>query len=89
VQAPHAPNPQPKRAPFNFKSLRRIYSSGVSPAASTLCVLPLTEILVAMNPSGIFVAPLNLVQIIQYQRRAPHILPSPRDGRKNISRPAD
>ena len=50
VQAPHEPRPQPKRAPFSFRSLRNIYSSGVSPSASTRCALPLTVMLIAMHP---------------------------------------
>src|ERR1700730_14176230 len=44
AQAPHCPRPQPNLGPFNSRSFRNTYSSGVSGAASTTCGSPLTAI---------------------------------------------
>src|ERR1700724_3354562 len=42
VHAPHWPSPQPNRGPCKPRSLRRMYSSGVDGATSTVCALPFT-----------------------------------------------
>src|SRR5580692_3932497 len=44
AQAPHCPRPQPNLGPFNPRSFRSTYSSGVSGAASTTCGSPFTVI---------------------------------------------
>src|SRR5258708_3697726 len=44
AQAPHCPRPQPNLGPFNPRSFRSTYSSGVSGAASTARGSPFTVI---------------------------------------------
>src|SRR5258708_2673112 len=44
AQAPHCPRPQPNFGPFNPRSFRSTYNSGVSGAASTTCSSLFTSI---------------------------------------------
>src|SRR5215471_576786 len=52
LHAPHWPSPQPKRVPLSFRSLRRMYSSGVFASARTSESRPLTRIVNVSDISG-------------------------------------
>src|SRR6202011_2262770 len=54
VQAPHSAMPQPNFVPVMPSTSRNTQSSGVSPSTSIVRLRPLTLIVVAMAPSGLF-----------------------------------